>query len=201
MQEIMKIIILICAAFLLAACATQRSSENLTAADYNVQLGLAYLEKGDTTRAKEKLLRASEQAPDLIDTHLALGFYYEQIGQQLAAQQAYQRALKIKPTDGQVNNNYGAFLCAQGDYSQSMIYFQQAIDDPYYYQTAKAYENAALCSLKMNDNQAAARYADLAIQQDPARSDIFLKLSYLLAQQGDENNAKVYLERYQQTNS
>ncbi len=201
MQGIMKTIIIILIAVLLTACSTKRTSENITAADYNVQLGLAYLEKGDTMRAKEKLLRASEQAPDLIDAQLALGFYYEHIGQISFADQAYQRALKINPTSGQVNNNYGAFLCGQGDYSQSLIYFQQAIDDPYYHQTAKAYENAALCSLKMNDIQAAAHYADLAIQQDPARSDIFLKLSYLLTQQGDENNAKLYLKRYQLTNS
>lgn len=197
----MKIIIIVLWAVLCAACSTQHTSENTTASGYNVQLGLGYLEKGDPIRAKEKLLRAAEQAPHLTEAHLALAYYYENIGQFVLAEQAYQRALNIMPESGQVNNNYGAFLCSHGNYALSMTHFKQAMDDAYYNQTASAYENAALCSAKMNNMPAAAHYADLAIQQDPSRELIFLKLSYILQQKGDENAAHAYLNRYQQTNS
>lgn len=195
----MNKIIIIVAALLLSACFAQPTTENITAAGYNVDLGLGYLEKGDNARAKEKLLRASQQAPDLLAVHLALAYYYEQIGQVKAAIQSYQQALKIDSVAGQVNNNYGAFLCRHGDYAESMVYFQQAMNDVYYLQVAKTYENAALCSIKIHDLKAAGQYADLAVQQDPSRADIFLKMSYLLEQQGDKNNAEFYFNRYQQT--
>ncbi|MFA6037607.1 MAG: type IV pilus biogenesis/stability protein PilW [Legionellales bacterium] len=178
----MNKIIIIIAALLLNACSTKHTPENTTAAGYNVQLGLGYLEKGDTARAKEKLLRATDQAPDFIDAHLALAYYYENIGQLDFAQKTYQEALKMMPKSGQVNNNYGAFLCSHGHYEQSMVYFQRAIEDVYYNQTASAYENAALCSAKMNDTEAAQRYAHLAVAQDASKQDIFIKLSYLLEQ-------------------
>lgn len=196
----MKIIIVFIAAFL-AACAHHQTIENTTAADYNVQLGLGYLEKGDNVRAKEKLLRATAQAPELVDAHLALAYYYEQMGQIQPAEQSYQNALKITPTLGRVNNNYGAFLCQQGAYAKSMQYFQRAIDDASYPQTAKAYENAAFCSVMRHDLKAASEYADLAVQQDPSKQDIFLKLSYLLEQQGEKEQADLYIKRYHLTNS
>lgn len=196
----MKIIILFLAAFL-AACSHHQTIENTTAANYNVQLGLGYLEKGDNIRAKEKLLRANQQAPDFVDGYLALAYYYEKIGQVQLAEQYYQKALKLEPKSGQVNNNYGAFLCKQGDYAKAISYFTLAMDDVYYHQSAKAYENAALCSVKLNDFTSAAKYADLAVQQDSSKQDLFLKLSYLLEQQGEKDQADLYIKRYHHTNS
>lgn len=189
------------AAVVLSACATQHPSENLTAADYNVQLGLGYLAQEDRVRAKDKLLHAVTLAPHALQPYLALAYYYETINNPIQAQQTYQQALQLNPDAGQVNNNYGAFLCTQGDYQQALTYLERAMADPYYKQTASAYENAALCSAKMRDYKAAAHYAALTLQQDPQRTHVLLKLNVLLEQQGQTEQAVDYLNRYQQTNS
>jgi type IV pilus assembly protein PilF len=197
----MKTIICVITALLLNACSVKHTPENLTAAGYNVQLGLGYLAQDDRLRAKEKLLRAVEQAPNSQETQLALAYYYEIVGDRLAAEQIYQQALDIEPKAGQVNNNYGAFLCTQGEYQQALVHFERAAQDSHYYQTANAYENAALCSAKMAQFAPTAHYADLALQQDPHRVNMLLKLSYLLEQQGHKTLAQHYLNRYQQAKS
>ncbi len=195
-----KIIVLLAFLFALNACSLKQIPENTTAASYNVQLGLGYLAQNERVRAKEKLLRALNQAPNTLAPHLALAYYYETVDEQAKAQYTYQHALKILPKSGQVNNNYGVFLCAQGDYSQALVYFERALLDPYYTNTASAYENTALCMAKMN-NAKAANYAYLAVQQDPKRSGLFFKLSYLLAEQGETQQALAYLDEYHQLNA
>ncbi len=178
-------IILIILPLLLSACAYKQSPENLTAASYNVELGLGYLAQDDRLRAREKLLRAAHQAPNLLKTHLALAYYYQTVGDIHAADHAYQHALKIDSKAGRTNNNYGAFLCAQGEYQDAMLYFLRAMEDPHYPQTVSAYENAALCSAKMADDKTAAYYADLALQQDPKRTDLLLKIKILQGKPSD----------------
>ncbi len=118
-----------------------------------------------------------------------MAYYYETVGQIHAAEQAYQQALMLMPKSGQVNNNYGAFLCGQGHYQQALVHFERAINDAYYHQTASVYENAALCCAKKGDFEAAAHYADLAVQQDPTRTAIYSKLNAVLEQQDDKKAA------------
>lgn len=191
-----KIILYLFFSLTLTACATNQPAENLAAAGYNVQLGLGYLAQGDRARAKEKLLRAVDLAPDAVDPYLALAYYYQKTAHLKAADIAYQQALAIAPDAGASNNNYAAFLCANGDYQQALKYFQYAIDDVYYTQTASAYENAALCAAQIPDMNAAQTYATLALQQDPMRAHVWLKLSTLMAQQDDPTQALEFLARY-----
>jgi type IV pilus assembly protein PilF len=197
-DSVAKIFSIIFLSLLLSACATQSSVENATAAGYNVQLGLGYLAQNDPVRAKEKLLRARAQAPDSVDAHLALAYYFQTIEHPEAAQLSYAQALKLSPEGGKANNNYAAFLCAQGDYAKALDHFERAVADLYYPQTAAAYENAALCAAQIPQWSLAQEYAQMAMQQDPMRSRIWLKLSTLMAQQGDDVRAKEYLERYNQ---
>jgi type IV pilus assembly protein PilF len=174
-------IIAIALSILLSACATN-PKENITAAQYNVQLGLGYLAQDDKMRAKEKLLRAKSQAPHLIDTHLALAYYYQTVGQMHLADEAYQSAWELDPKAGNVNNNYALFLCSQNQYDQAMSHFETAFQAVDYLKLANAYENAALCAAKAGDVSKAHQYANLALQQN-STSRVHEKLTILLAQQ------------------
>ena len=186
---------LIALCLLFNACALKHTPEHSSAAAYNVQLGLGYLAQNDRMRAREKLHRALMQDPDSIEPHLALAYYYETVGEQIKAQQTYQHALEILPQSGQVNNNYGVFLCSQGDYAQALVYFDRALADTYYPNSASAYENMALCLAKMNHPEAE-KYAHLALQQDPKRNSLLLKLSFILAEQKQIARAQAYLDQY-----
>ena len=48
------------------------------------------------------------------------------------AEKEYRAAVKYAPEDGEVNNNYGAFLCGIGKEKEAEPYFVTAVDDPFY---------------------------------------------------------------------
>ncbi len=54
--------------------------------------------------------------------------------------------MDIAPDDPSINNNYGAFLCAEKKYKQSFKYFNVALSDPVYADRSKVFENIGVCS-------------------------------------------------------
>ena len=110
-------------------------------------MGLGYLKQGDRPRAKKKLLTALEQEPTSPDVNSAIAYYFEQTKELKQAEKYYLKALSLAGNSGAQLNNYGTFLCRQGDYKKAENYFLKAVKDVQYVNTAGAYENAGLCAL------------------------------------------------------
>jgi len=146
------------------------------AASYNTQLGLAYLKQGDRPRAKRKLLTALTQAPNSPEVNASMAWFMEQSGEIDNARVYYRKAMATAPGNGAQLNNYGAFLCRRGQYSQADVYFLQAIKDAGYEHTAGAYENAGLCAAAIPDYTKAAGYFSKALEQDPSRKQSLYEL-------------------------
>lgn len=170
MQKTVLLIVLI--SFMLTSCYSMdenaTSKYNPKAAAYNVQLGLAYLKQGNRQRAKQKLLKALEEAPDSLETNDAMAYFYENTQDNKKAEMYYQRAIEWHPEAGAALNNYGAFLCREKRYDEADIYFLKAIADPEYLNTARAYENAGLCALAANQSDKAQNYFKRALAEDPS---------------------------------
>ena len=167
----------------LAACThqvvTDTASPSMVAASkINIQLGIAYLKEGDNLRAKEKLLLAVSQ-DKTPQSYGALAYYYEKTGDIDLASQNYQAAIMLNPTAGAGRNNYGAFLCRQGEYQQADEQFMLAVSDKNYINTAGAYENAGLCALLIPDKAKAKQYFEMALQQNPQLTTASNELSKL----------------------
>jgi type IV pilus assembly protein PilF len=141
------------------------------AAELNVELGLAYLERGQMMRSKEKLQHAQSLAPNLSMTHYAMGYYWERAGEGAAAENEYQRAIQLHPS-GEEYNNYGAFLCRSKQYTAAEQQFLKAMTDLQYTNTATIFENAGLCALEQKDSKKAKYYLQQAIQKDPSRAKV-----------------------------
>ncbi len=139
------------------------------AAIYNKQLGLAYLRQSDRPRAKRKLLRALELAPNSPDVNAAMGYFLEKIGDTDKATYFYKKALSLAPNSGAQYNNYGAFLCRKGQYKEAEKFFIKAVDDVHYSHSAAAYENAGLCATAIPDYGKAMFYFKKALAEDPER--------------------------------
>ncbi len=168
------------------------------AARLNAELGVAYLEKGQIARAKSKLLRARELAPQLPEVHYTMGYFLEFVGDIDEAEVAYQRALSITPKSGEANNNYGTFLCRRKQYLQADKYFQIALEDKDYVETAGVYENAGMCMAQTKNQEQAKEYFLKATRYDPSRPLPWLELSYMSLEADDVQSARFYFERYEQ---
>lgn len=180
----LNILFLFTVLFLLYSCSSipmqpneNNIKPNVIAAQYNMELGLAYLQQGDRPRAKHKLLLALNQAPNSAAVQDAMAYFMEMTGATVEAEKYYLRAIKLAPAQGAPLNNYGVFLCQEGHYAASETQFIAASKDPDYLEMAKVYENAGLCMLAMHDRNKARFYFQQAIKQDPDCKTAWIELA------------------------
>jgi type IV pilus assembly protein PilF len=179
---------------------TLASINNQTAAHYNVQLGIAYLQRGDIQRAKHKLLTALEQAPNWAPAQDAMGYFLMKTGDMQSAEPYFLRAIALAPNAGSAQNNYGIFLCRNKRYQEANQHFMLAVQDKNYLNTAEAYENAGLCALESPQPQMAENYLLKAVAQDPRRSVALLELVKIYLKQQQYKQAQAYLNAYRHLN-
>lgn len=158
-----------------AGNATQ--SDPTEMAEARIALGLGYLENGSMIKARENLEKALQHAPDYYRSQLSMAHYYEAVGENDSARKMYRTALSEHPKNGNVLNNFGTFLCKQGEYDTADQYFRRAVEQPYYYLISASYENAGLCALKAGKTDNAREYFKRAIDHDPNRLLSILQLT------------------------
>src|SRR5438128_2314971 len=107
----------------IVSCTTGVPKPNPTAANYNVELALSYLQQGNLTRAKYKLLLAQQQAPNDPVVNDAMGYFLERTGEVNKAESYYLQAINAAPKSGAAQNNYGTFLCRQKHYQKAITHF------------------------------------------------------------------------------
>lgn len=168
-------------------------------AEARIALGIGYLEQGNMVKARENLEKALDHSPNYYRAQLSMAHYFEKVGETQSAERMYKTALKQHPRNGNVLNNFGTFLCKQGDYSSADKYFNAAIDQPYYYLISGSYENAAMCALKAGNNEQAKYYFTRTLDHDPYRANSILHLAKLEIEDGEYTQARIRLMKFHQS--
>ncbi|ENM5880552.1 type IV pilus biogenesis/stability protein PilW [Vibrio metoecus] len=184
----------------LSGCVTVTETSDIAAqsdptemAEARIALGLGYLENGSMIKARENLEKALQHAPDYYRSQLSMAHYFEMVGENDSARKMYQSTLNQHPKNGNVLNNFGTFLCKQGEYDTADQYFRRAVEQPYYYLISASYENAALCALKAGKNDNAREYFKRAVDHDPNRLMSILQLTKMEIDAGDYTQARLRL--------
>lgn len=139
-----------------ADIATHKANNSNKASKLNLQLGVAYLKKGDMLRAQRKLEQAYKQNPHNIDAITMLAYWHQLNHQDKLAQHWYQKGFKQQPHNLRLINNYSYFLCQRGQFTnavQGFLYVARHYS--HQYQQRQAYENAGLCSFRGQNPQRA----------------------------------------------
>ena len=192
------------ASFSLAGCVSvtegppKIESDPIAMSESRIELGLGYMGQGNMVRARENLELAVKHAPSYYRARLSIAHYYEQVGEVDEARDAYKKALRLDARNGNVLNNYGTFLCKQGEYDQADTYFNRAIDQLYYYLVSASYENAAFCAFKAGEVEQAKYYFSRAIDHDPNRVKSILQLFKIEVSTEDYNDARLRLFKFHQ---
>ena len=195
-----KIALLAVALLSVAGCAGndetpfKRSDEQ--ASSFNAQLGANYMRSGDLERADEKLRKALEQDPRNADAHATYALLSMRLDEPERARDHFETALDLRSDDPDLQNNYGTFLCAQGDYEEGIEQFVQAAENRLYRTPAYAYANAGLCARDAGEPDAARRYFRQALEIDPRLSSVLLERADLELEQGQPGRAKEFHDRY-----
>lgn len=208
MMKLNSRLALIYACLFLAACSsttpqntTNGEDRKANAAKINTRLGLAYLQRHDIQRAKQKLLLALDEAPNLPESWYSMGYLLQVTGNNEQAKKYYLKAVDLAPGRGDTLNNYGTFLCRTGEYNEAIKQFIAATKDPKYLDNAAAYENAGLCALKIPNQTLAMQYFNKALEEDPLRPNSIIELAQLNFKKGNVQLAKHELDQFLQLSS
>lgn len=201
----MKLIALLAMALLLQACITRSTAPPMAdassadAAQYNLELGIGYLRQGNLQAAREKLLRAIKEEPDLATAHSALGLVYERLEDPDGALREYRKAVDLDLQNPDSLNVLAVFLCSQrNEPKEALRYFDKAIAIPLSVRNANRamlYTNAGTCAKRV-DMPLAETYLRRALQENPQFPDALLQLATVTYEQGNALQARAFLERY-----
>ncbi|MGJ8690848.1 MAG: type IV pilus biogenesis/stability protein PilW [Thalassotalea sp.] len=177
----------------------QNDATNNEIAMTRISLGIGYLNMGNTKQAKLNLEKAKRFAPNLVQVHTAFAHYYDTVGEAEQAITAYEKALSIDSYDADTLNNYGVFLCRQGQLAKAEKQFLRAIAVPSYILVSESYENLALCHLQAEHFAKAEEYLDKAIEHSPTRASSLLQKANVLYAKGDYQGALAFIKRYEKS--
>lgn len=190
---------------LLAGCTTTEegirpgSQPNLEeAAKLNTQLGIDYLRKGQLDLALEKLKKALQQDPDLGMAHSVIALVYQRRGETDLAEEHYRDALDENSDDADTLNNFGVFLCAQGELEDAEKLFLKAARAKDYATPEDAWANAGVCIRREPKNaERAEGYFREALRINPHHPNALAQLASLTYDKKDYLRARAFLQRYQ----
>lgn len=173
---------------------TNRSDPN-SPAMLNVRMGVAYFERQDFDLAIEKLKRAISIDPKLAIAHSALALVYSTMGAGNEAAKHYKASVKYAPNDPIILNNYGTFLCQQGDYKQALEYYQRTLANPFYKTPETVHENAGVCLMKDDLFDEAERHFRAALAINPEMNVALYNMAIISAGQDQPLKARAFIQR------
>ncbi len=195
----MRIVLLVLISLITACTASGREDElknNRKAAETNTSLGQEYMQRKEYEIALEKLKRALAYDRTYAPAHTVLGVLYETLGDLEQAEKEYAAAVKYDASDGDVNNNYGAFLCRIGKGKGAEQYFLKAVKDLFYRTPEIAYSNAGYCALEQGDLDKADAFLRQSLGYNDKLPSALISMADVSYQMNNYLRARAFLQRY-----
>lgn len=167
-------------------------------AQANLDLAIAYLQRGNYNNALTNLEKAREAAPDHPATYNVFGLLYQQIGDAKKAEENFKRALRLDSNDSSTLNNYGNLLCRQDRLEEAVATFTKAAKNPLYVSPEIAITNAGLCLYNHQKKDEAKEYFQQALQINPQVPLALIKMCEFALDDFNYLSARAYMQRYQQ---
>jgi type IV pilus assembly protein PilF len=193
-----------------AGCATGPADDGLrttntgdetsvrTRARVHTELAASYFELGNMGVALEEAREAMRADPNYAPAYNVAALVYAQLKEDRLAEEAFQTALQINPSDSDAHNNYGRFLCDRKQEREAIKHFLAAVRNPLYATPERSWVNAGLCARRNGDLPAAEGYFQQALKMRPAQPQALYQLADLSYARRDYAEAKSYLTRLTQ---
>ena len=102
-----------------------------------VDLATRDMQVGNLDAAERKVREALKLAPEAPDALVLQAGIDDRRGRTRQAGENFRKAAELAPQRGDVLNNYGAWLCQQGQPAESLVWFDRALQAPGYATRAK----------------------------------------------------------------
>ncbi|MBW0236813.1 type IV pilus biogenesis/stability protein PilW [Pseudomonas sp. D1HM] len=161
-----------------------------------VQLGLGYLQQGMTEQAKMPLSKALEIDKTDPDTHAALALVFQSEMEHELAEEAFLKALRGRPADARILNNYGSFLFQRQRYQEAYAQFQKAAADNLYPERSRVYENLGITSLRLGQREAGRQQLEKALRLNRLQPRALLEMAELSYEDRHYVSARDFYDRF-----
>lgn len=167
-------------------------------AQVHTELGAAYFARGQMGIALQELNEAISADSSYAPAYNVLGLVYMQLRENDQAHRNFERAVSLAPANSDVQNNFGWFLCQNGQPKEAIDHFMIALKNPLYATPEKPNLNAGICSLKLNQEAAAEGYFHQALRLQPRLAPALYYLAEIAYKRSDYEKGLTYIGRYMQ---
>ncbi|WP_322981120.1 type IV pilus biogenesis/stability protein PilW [Pseudomonas sp. C11] len=161
-----------------------------------VQLGIAYIQQGDTQRAKVPLKNALDIDSSNADAHAALALAFQVEMEPKLADEHYRKALSQRPDDARLLNNYGGFLFEQKRYKDANEIYLKAAEDNLYPERSRVFENLGLTALQLGQREQAKEYFQRSLRLSSRQPGALLEMAQLSYEDRAYVPARSYYDAY-----
>jgi len=165
-------------------------------AKVHTELASLYYGRGNMAVALEELRIATAADANYALAYSMFGLVYAELRENQLAQQNFERALRLAPSDPDINHNYGSFLCQTRRENEAIKYFMQAVRNPLYPAPWRSYSAAGVCALRVNNMKDAEGYFLSALRQEPNDVGSLLQLGEIRYRQGSLEEARRLVSRH-----
>lgn len=153
------------------------------------------MQVGNLDAAERKVREALKLAPEAPDALVLQAGIDDRRGRTRQAGENFRKAAELAPQRGDVLNNYGAWLCQQGQPAESLAWFDRALQAPGYATPGEAQANAGSCALDAGQLERAERDLRAALVAAPANPVALESMAQLSFRQGRFMEARAFAER------
>ncbi|MGF6417244.1 type IV pilus assembly protein PilF [Stenotrophomonas sp. AN71] len=153
------------------------------------------MQVGNLDAAERKVREALKLAPEAPDALVLQAGIDDRRGRTREAGENFRKAAERAPQRGDVLNNYGAWLCQQGQPAESLAWFDRALQAPGYATPGEAQANAGSCALDAGQLERAERDLRAALVAAPANPVALESMAQLSFRQGRYMEARAFAER------
>ncbi len=160
-----------------------------------LELASSYFERGQMTVALDEAKQAIGIDPDFAPAYNLRGLVYTRLNEVKLAEDSFRQALRLAPRDGDTHHNLGWMYCQDGRYEQSYQSFNNALQTPNYASAARTWLTLGICQARDGKPQLAERSLGRAVELDAGNPVTLYNLAYLLHQRGENERARFYIRR------
>ncbi len=174
-----------------------RGGDNRQAAEVNTELAAGYMREGEKKVAMEKIRRAIDFDGGYAPAHHVHALLLQRLGEDEEAGEAFARAVRLDGDNSEMANNYGGFLCSQGDYDRAQQMLRRAYEDPLYDTPEYALVNSGRCYQRAGEPDKAIEQFRRALDEGARQPGALLGLAQSLLETGEAEKAAEAMRRYE----
>lgn len=170
-------------------------------AQLHAEIAAGYYERGQMEVALQELAEAAKLDPKNAKIYNVYGLVYAVLGENAKAEANFRSALELAPSDSEIRQNWGWFLCSHGKPREAIPEFEMAVRNPLYRTPDIALVNAGKCSAEIGESKRAEEFYRRALSVNPQSSPAAYNLSLLKYREDRLDEARLMIRRVTQQTS